>query len=113
MLAVCSSYIFLWAPQLVTLLNHSDAHSHACEGDYLIRSIAILLAVSNSSLNFFLYCMTVNKFREATFAYFTCQTEVKPSEAKHHILYKKPSPKLQKCKTKKKKQPQILIAPIQ
>ena len=66
MLAVCTSYILLWAPQLFLLLNHKDAHSHECEGDFIFRSIAMILALCNSSLNFFLYCMTVKKFREAT-----------------------------------------------
>ena len=73
MLAVCTSYILLWAPQLFLLLNHKDAHSHECEGDFIFRSIAMILALCNSSLNFFLYCMTVKKFKEATkLIFFRC-----------------------------------------
>ncbi|XP_076800943.1 uncharacterized protein LOC143445607 [Clavelina lepadiformis] len=65
MLAVCFVFIILWLPQVWILFQSTDAHSHSCNSNDVPVSLATLSGVANSALNFFLYCMTVNKFRKA------------------------------------------------
>ncbi|XP_077971440.1 putative G-protein coupled receptor 139 [Styela clava] len=65
MLTVSFVFIALWLPQVIMLLLHSDAHSDSCETNVYLSSFAHISAYSNSALNFFLYCMTIDKFRIA------------------------------------------------
>jgi len=68
MLAVCLTFLVFWFPQVYSLMSHVDAHSHNCDKDEVFSSIAELLSLSNSALNFGLYCLTVSNFRAAATA---------------------------------------------
>jgi len=65
MLVVCFTFIVLWLPQALILLTTSDAHSHNNNKNEIVTSLAALSGLLNSALNFILYCMTVQRFRDA------------------------------------------------
>ena len=65
MLVVCFTFIILWLPQTLILLTSSDAHSHNHGKNETVTSLAALSGLLNSALNFILYCMTVQRFRDA------------------------------------------------
>ncbi|XP_078484608.1 putative G-protein coupled receptor 139 isoform X1 [Ciona intestinalis] len=78
MLSVSLTFILLWIPQAVVMLTHADAHSHSCDGDQILEYLAALSGITNSALNFFLYCVTVKRFRsevrKLVFSTRTCKT---------------------------------------
>ena len=65
MLVVCFTFIVLWLPQTLILMTSADAHSHTCDQNEIITSLAALSGLLNSALNFILYCMTIERFRVA------------------------------------------------
>lgn len=69
MLVVCFTFIILWLPQALLLLTRSDAHSHNANKNELANSLAALSGLTNSALNFGLYCLTVEKFRITALLY--------------------------------------------
>lgn len=73
MLAVSFVFIMLWLPQVVMQFLHSDAHSNPCESNVYATSFANICTFTNSAINFFLYCMTVDKFRIAAWQLIRCQ----------------------------------------
>jgi len=76
MLFVCLSYILLWAPQLSSLVDHSDAHANRCDAHDSEEPWQVLCALSNSVWNFFLYCFTMKKFRIAVLSVFTNRVRI-------------------------------------
>lgn len=82
LLAVSISYWFLTIPMAIYFagsqyfFDFTDLYSYSAA--YLTQQVCAFLLLTNNSINFYLYCLTGNKFRQELRAMFCHQTQTQP-----------------------------------